>query len=138
MLRICIKQIFCLCLLMEAFSARDDAEYSNGNEVFTYQDPKMMLQNSGRLLLFRTSKSWTSNLVLCFRSSFIDKNSTTYWRTAEFYAPTKVNKKWVMKFINLTLQITPEVTGHHQSQIIVQGVTSTERRHTSGSSTPIE
>ncbi|XP_049527250.1 uncharacterized protein LOC125947023 [Dermacentor silvarum] len=133
MVTACIRQILCFCFLTAAMSASYDREYSEANEVFTYQDPRMMLQHSGSVILFRTSRTWTPLLALCFQSSFIDKNSTTYQRTAEFYAPAKVNQQWSLKFFNLTLQITPEVTVNSQTQIIVEGVRSTGRGHASAS-----
>ncbi|KAL1480029.1 hypothetical protein MTO96_051376 [Rhipicephalus appendiculatus] len=81
----------------------------------------MMLRYNGTVRLFRTSSTWSPLRALCLKSKYICKNGTSYFRTAEYFTPTKVNGKWSMKGWNFTLQITPLLERTSQSHIIVKG-----------------
>uniref|UniRef100_A0A131Z5L2 Lipocalin n=1 Tax=Rhipicephalus appendiculatus TaxID=34631 RepID=A0A131Z5L2_RHIAP len=88
---------FYFCIVNAANGTIDEGKYSDPNEVYCYQDPNMMLRYNGTVRLFRTSSTWSPLRALCLKSKYICKNGTSYFRTAEYFTPTKVNGKWSMK-----------------------------------------
>ncbi|XP_037499971.1 uncharacterized protein LOC119373982 [Rhipicephalus sanguineus] len=117
-----IRCAFYFCYLTAAIGTIDDGKYSSPYEAFSYEDANMILKYNGTMRLFRTSRTWTPLIAMCLKSRYISKNGSSYLRTADYYAVTKVNRKPTIKHFNLTLQVTPRLPGNSQGFITVKGI----------------